>query len=99
MTLTDVMHVALAGVGVIFVLLALGFGATAYRNWFRPYSVGTFLMLLVPGIVAFLYVPQLAANLPTQWVGLTERISTYSYLLWQSMLAIVLLHEDHHVRI
>lgn len=94
MTLTDTMHVTLAGVGVIFVLLAIGFGAAAYRNWFRFYSIGTILILLAPGIVVFFYVPQLAANLPTPWAGLAERISTYVYLLWQAVLAIVLLRAE-----
>jgi len=94
-TFTDTMHVTLAAVGVIFVLLALVFGATAYRNWFRLYSVATILMLLVPGILVFLYVPQLAANQPTPVTGVAERISTYSYLLWQAVLAIVLLRTEN----
>ena len=85
------MNVTLAGVGVIFVLLALVFGATAYRNWFRLYSIATILMLLVPSILVFMYVPQLAANPPTPVTGVAERISTYSYLLWQEVLALVLL--------
>lgn len=94
-TFTDTMHLALAGVGVIFVLLALGFGTAAYRNWFRFYSVVTILILLVPsGIVAFFYAPQVAANLPTPWVGLAERISTYGWDLWVVVLAIVLLRAE-----
>ncbi len=90
-TFTDAMHVTLAGVGAIFALMAIVFGASAYRNWFRLYSIGAILMLLAPGIVTFLYAPQVGANQPTPWVGLTERISTYVYLLWQLVLAIVLL--------
>lgn len=93
-TFTDTMHVTLSGVGVIFVLLALVFGATAYRNWFRFYSVGTILILLLTGVMTFLYAPQLAANQPTPWVGLTERISTYVYDLWQVVLALVLLRAE-----
>ena len=93
-TFTDTMHVTLAGVGVIFVLLALGFGAAAYRNWFRFYSIGTILTLLLTGVVAFLYAPQVEANLPTPWLGLTERISTDVYLLWQVVLSIVLLRAE-----
>ena len=90
-TFTDTMHVTLSGVGVIFVLLALGSGAAAYRNWFRPYSIGTLLVLLLTGVGTFLYAPQLAANLPTPWLGLSERSSTYVYDLWQVVLAVVLL--------
>jgi hypothetical protein len=91
---TDTMHVTLAGVGVIFVLLALGLGAVAYRNWFRFYSIGTLLTLLLTGAVAFLYAPEVGANLPTPWLGLTERISIYVYDLWQVVLAVVLLREE-----
>jgi hypothetical protein len=45
----------------------------------------------VPATLAFLYVPQVDANQPTPWLGLTERISIYDVLLWQAVLAIVLL--------
>jgi multisubunit Na+/H+ antiporter MnhC subunit len=90
-TFTDTMHVTLAGTGVIFVLLALGFGVFAYQNWFRLYSVVTILALVVTGVVAFLYAPEVGANLSTPWLGLSERISTYVYDLWQVVLAIVLL--------
>jgi hypothetical protein len=93
-TFTDTMHVTLSGTGVLFVLLALGCGVFAYRTWFRPYSIGTILILLLTGVVAFLYAPQLAANLPTPWLGLSERISTYVYDIWQVVLAIMLLKKE-----
>ncbi len=94
MTLTDTMHVTIAGVGVILVLLALGFGAAAYRNWFRFYSIGTILVVLVSGIVAFSYASQVAANMPTPWLGLAERISSHVWELWVVVLAIVLLRAE-----
>ncbi len=93
-TFTDTMHNTLAVVGVVFCLLALGFGAAAYANWFRPYSIGTILILLVPGIVAFSYGPQIGENLPTLWAGLAQRISTYAWLLWVGVLATVLLRAE-----
>jgi hypothetical membrane protein len=93
-TFTDTMHVTLSGVGAIFVLLALGFGAAAYQNWLRFYSIGTILILLLTGVATFLYVPQVDADLPTPWLGLAERISTYVYDLWQVVLSIVLLREE-----
>ncbi len=93
-TFTDTMHVTLAGTGVIFVLLALGFGAAAYLNWFRLYSVRTILILLFTGVVAFLYAPEVGANISTPWLGLSECISTYVYDLWQVVLSIVLLRAE-----
>lgn len=94
-TFTDTMHVDLSGVGVVFVLLGIVSGAAAFGNWFRPYSIATVLILLLPAMVVFfLYVPQIEANLPTPWTGLAERISAYGCLLWQAILAIVLLRAE-----
>jgi hypothetical protein len=91
MTFTDTMHVTLAGVGALFGVLTVGLGVASFRNWFRFYSIGTILILLVPGILAFLYVPEVGGNQPTPWLGLTERISIYGNTVWQLVLAIVLL--------
>ncbi len=91
-TLTDTMHVILAINP--FVLLSIGLGVAAFRNWFRFYSMGTILILLVPAILAFQYVPQVRANQPTPWLGLTERIAQYGYQPWQAMLAIVLMRDS-----
>jgi hypothetical protein len=91
-TFTDTMHVILAINP--FILLTVGLGVAAFRNWFRFYSIGTILILLVPATLAFMYVPQVGANQPTPWLGLTERISIYGNLLWQAVLAIVLLRGE-----
>lgn len=90
-TFTDTMHIVLAVTGVSLAIAAIGLGVTAFRNWFRLYSIGTILILIVPAILGFMYAPQVGANQPTQWLGLTERISTLGYLQWQVVLAIVLL--------
>ena len=91
-TFTDTMHAILAINP--FVLLAVVFGVVAFRNWFRFYSIGTILILLVTATLAFSYVPQVGANQPTPWLGLTERISIYGNQLWQVVLSIVLLQEE-----
>jgi hypothetical membrane protein len=88
---TDTMHLILAGTGVLFILLALGFGIAAFRKWFRFYSIATIVMLLAPGILVFLYAPEVAASQSTPWLGLEERVSGYVYYLWQAVLVIVLL--------
>ena len=90
-TLSDTMHGLLTFVGVLFTLLAIGFAATAFGKWFRLYSIATFLMLLVFGVLTGLDQPQLAANLPTPWMGVWERINIYAYMLWVIVLAIALL--------
>lgn len=90
-TLTDTMHIVLASVDVLFILLIIGFGASAFGKRFRLYSIGTILVVVVFGTLAGLDGPRIAANLPTPWVGVTERISVFSYMLWLVVLAIGLL--------
>lgn len=92
MTFTDTMHVILAINP--FVPLTVVLGIVAFRNWFRFYSIGTILILIVPGILAFLYVPEVGGNQPTPWLGLSERISIYGNTVWQLVLALILLGEE-----
>jgi hypothetical protein len=82
-TFTDTMHIVLAGVGVVFVLLAVCIVALSSSGWLRAYSIIAILVLLVPGAIVFMTIPGLVMGEPTPYVGLTERISTYGYYLWQ----------------
>jgi hypothetical membrane protein len=88
-TFTDTMHLILAINP--FVVVTIGFGVAAFKNWFRLYSLGTILILATTAICAFLYVPVVGANQPTPWLGLTERIAQYANQAWQVVLAITLL--------
>jgi hypothetical protein len=90
-TFTDTMQATLAFVGVLFILLAMGFRATAFGKRFRLYSIGTILLLVVGGVLTALDQPRLAANLPTPWMGVWERINIYAFLLWVVVLAIAVL--------
>jgi hypothetical protein len=90
-TLSDTMHGLLTFVGVAFMLLAIGFAATAFGKWFRLYSITTFLMLIVGGVLTGLDAPSMEANLPTPWMGVWERFNIYAYMLWVVVLAIALL--------
>jgi hypothetical protein len=87
-TLTDTLHILGAAVDVLFVLLIIGFGANAFGKRFRLYSIGTIVVVVVFGTLAGLDGPRVAANLPTPWVGVTERICVYGYMLWMAVLAI-----------
>jgi hypothetical protein len=90
-TLTDTMHIVLGMVTVLLYLLALGFGAAALGKRFRLYSVATLVVLLVFGALTGLDAPRIAANLPTPWIGVWERIFIGVFMLWVVVLAIVLL--------
>jgi hypothetical protein len=93
-TLTDTMHATLSMVGVLFMLFAIGCGATAFGKRFRLYSIATILLLVIGGTLAGLDAPRLQANLPTPWMGVTERINIYAYMLWVVVLSITLLRDQ-----
>lgn len=90
-SLTDTMHIILTIVTVLLMMAAIGFGTTAFGKRFRLYSITTILILLVFGALTGLDGPRVAANLPTPWVGITERIDIGVFLLCVVVLAIALL--------
>jgi hypothetical protein len=87
----NTIHTIFAGIQVILVLVTMGFGAIAYRNGFRVYSIGTILALLAAGVVSFWLA---ASGRTTSWFGVIERINVYGYMLWVAVLAIVLLRAE-----
>ena len=94
-TLTDTMHAIVTGVGVLLLMFpAIGFGATAFGRRFRLYSIGTMIIFIVFGTLAGLDGPRLAANLPTPWMGVWERINIFGYMLWIIVLAVILLRAE-----
>lgn len=93
-TLTDTLHKLGAMVDGIFILLIIGFGATAFGKRFRLYSIGTLLTVLLFGALAGMDAPRVEANLPTPWTGVTERVSVYGSMLWFAVLALTLLRAE-----
>ncbi|MFZ5558491.1 MAG: DUF998 domain-containing protein [Pseudomonadota bacterium] len=89
-TLTDQMHAILTLIGVVFMLAAIGFAATAFGKRFRLYSIATIALLAAFGTLAGLDGARLEANLPTPWMGVTERINIFAYMLWIIVLAMLL---------
>ncbi len=93
-TLTDTLHAAFTVVGVLLCMFpAIGFGAVSFGKGFKVYSLLTMLIFLTFGILAFMEAPNVAANLPTPWIGVWERINIYVYMLWISVLGITLLRD------
>jgi hypothetical protein len=90
--LSDTLHGVLTMLGVFLCMFpAMLFGATAFGKQFRLYAIVTIVTFLICGVWAFMEVPQIAANLPTPWAGLRERINIFAYMLWIAVLAITLL--------
>jgi len=92
-TFTNTMHIALTVVTVLSWLLVLGFGAILFGKRFRLYSIGTLLTVLVFGaLTGFIAgTTQSAVTQSAPWLGITERINLYSFMLWVIVLAITLL--------
>jgi len=88
---TDVAHLVVAAVTVLSMVLYMGFGSGADGKWFRVYSILTIVAALVSGAWTGTQAAQIAAGLPTPWLGAIERVSVYGPLLWISVLAVVLL--------
>jgi hypothetical membrane protein len=90
-TLRNAMHIPATMVMSLFILLAMGFGATLLGKRLRYYSYGTIAILVVFGVLASLQAGKMQANEPTPWMGIEERINIYATMLWMAVLAIGLL--------
>ena len=97
-SLTDAMHIVYAIVTVLLMMLAIGFGAAAFGKYFRLYSIATLVIFFVFGTLTGMDGPRIAANLPTPWVGVWERINIGAFLLWVIILATMLLRADRNAR-
>ncbi|HSB91382.1 MAG TPA: DUF998 domain-containing protein [Anaerolineales bacterium] len=94
-TFINLMHSVLAGgLPVVLFFLTIGFGAAANGKWFRIYSYGTLLVLAVLGALPLLGGFQISADQPPEWFGASERINAYGFMLWMTLLALVLLRSQ-----
>lgn len=92
-TFSDTLHLVLGGVTNIIYLLALGYAAAALSKGFRMYSIATFVLVLVFGLLTFNDSPGVGRNEPTPLIGVWERINIGLFLIWISVLSILLLRE------
>jgi hypothetical protein len=84
------LHERATALMVLSMLLSMGVGAFLHGPLFRFYSLGTLLTVIGFAGLTFLQVARLAANEPTPWLGLIERVNIYAWMLWVAMLAISL---------
>ena len=90
-TLSDTLHLMLGAIDALFMFLFMGLGAAALGKRFRLYSISSMLALVGFGAWMTIDSPKLQANLPTPWIGLTERTMILAYLLWMVVLSVALL--------
>jgi hypothetical protein len=89
--LTDALHIVWTMVTLILMLLEVGLAAAVFGRRFRIYSITSLVVFVVFGALTGVDGPRIAANLPTPWVGVWERINIVVFLLWVVVLAIALL--------
>ena len=96
-SLTDGLHIVFAMAWLLLMLLAMAFAAAALGQRFRIYSIATLGVFVVFGTLSGIDGPRVAANLPTPWVGIWERINIGASLVWVVMLAIALLLRERGI--
>lgn len=94
-TITDDLHIALGVATEIIYCFALGFAAAALGKGFRIYSIATFVLLFIGGALTFLEAPGIARNEPTPFIGLWERINIGLFLIWVTVLAVILIQRGN----
>jgi len=87
---TDTMHIVLTGITTLLIVLAMGFSAAMGGNGFKRYTLLTILVLLIFGAIAGMDGPRMAAQQPTPWLGVTERITIGVYLIWIARLSLLM---------
>jgi hypothetical protein len=93
-TAADTMHLVLAAVNTFLFVLCIAAGAGAFGVRFRIYSLSTLAAVLVFGALTGLNSPNVAADEPTPWLGVTERTAVLGSMLWMAVLSVVLLRLD-----
>jgi len=90
--LSDTIHAVVTAIGVLLCMFpAIGFGAVSFGRRFRIYSIATMAIFIVCGVLAGMQGPNVAANLPTPYLGVLERINIYTYMIWIVVLSVSLL--------
>ena len=66
-------------------------GAGSFERGFRHYSAATVGVMLIFFLVTMRDVPNVAADFPTPYMGISERISMAAWLLWIAVFSVKLL--------
>lgn len=90
-TLSDTLHIVFTMVWLPVMLLAMVLGAVALGRRFRLYTLATLMVFVVFGALTAMDGPRIAADLPTPWIGLWERINIGAGMLWIAVLSLALL--------
>ena len=95
--MSDTLHIGWAMMTLLTNMLLLGFGAAALGKRFRYYTIFTFIIFIIFGILIFRESPGIEGNFPTPWIGLWERINIAAFMVWIVVFAIGLLQRGKEV--
>jgi hypothetical protein len=94
-TLTDTLHIAWAMVTLVFNMLIMGLGAAVFGKRFRLYTIISFILFIVFGLLIAREAPGVNDNLSTPGIGIWERVNIAVYMLWVMVVAFLLLQKKH----
>ena len=97
-TVSDTMHLIIAVTTILLMSAAILAGRNAFGPGFRRYSVRTVVVMLFFFALTMRDVPNVAANLPTPFMGVNERISMAAWLLWIAVLSVKLFQSPDAIR-
>jgi hypothetical protein len=87
----DTGHLVLGAISVVLIVSFMISGGVALRGWFRATSITLAVIVLAAFMGTFVFPARVAANEPTPYMGVIERIAIYGYLAWIAVFAVVLL--------
>ena len=90
-TLTDTLHITWSLITLLLMMLIMAFGAAGLSKKFRLYTVATWAVFILFGVMTWLESPGIQKNLPTPLIGVWERINIGAFMLWVIVLGVVLL--------
>lgn len=90
-TSTNKTNTIIIGISVLFLVFAIGFGTASFKDWFRYFSIGLFVVFLVEDVWATWGKPFTLGGERGPLVGVQERTMLWGYLLWMVVLAVKLL--------
>jgi hypothetical protein len=93
-TLTDTLHIWWTAGWLAVMLTAMGLAAGVLGRRFRMYTLATLAVFVGFGVLTSIEGARLAADLPTPYLGLWERINMGAGMLWSAVLATTLLRRD-----
>jgi hypothetical membrane protein len=91
-SVNDTGHLVMAAITVLLMTAIVAVGSGAFGRYFRIYSIITILLMLSFGAFAGMQAPSVASQLPTPGLGIIERVSVFSPMIWILVLATNLLH-------